>query len=93
MTHKSAKALLTFSPEKDGSYRIPQTQAWYSVTHGENPNDFSIRIQRVGDINSDHTMVAEIDFLIDTADYLLKPGAKFKLGPNSNCLVEVIGEI
>lgn len=92
---KKALAKLSFTPLEDGKLKIPSVPVWYNTTWGVEPNNWSIRVSRQGDIQPDNTMIAEIDFLVEGANYLLKQGTTFKLRSLGvcNCQVEIIKEL
>jgi hypothetical protein len=92
---KKSLAKLTFTPHESGKLKIPTASTWYSITCDCQPNDWSIRIIPMGDPTPDNTVMAEIDFLMDAADYLLKCGTKFNIhGYNSfNCQIEIVKEL
>jgi hypothetical protein len=94
---KKSLAKITFKAVEgnEDKFKIPKGPMWYSCTSGCSPNDWSIRIQYTGKIKN-NVVQAEIDFLMPTADYLLKPGAVFKLFQGCDqfdATVEVIEEI
>ena len=94
---KRSLAKITFKPvegHKD-KFKVPQGPVWYSCTNGCSPNDWSIRIKYVEEVKR-NAVKAEIDFLMPTADYLLKPGVTFKLFQGCDqfdATVEVLEEI
>lgn len=94
---KRSLAKITFKAVEgsEDKFKIPQGPLWYSCTSGCSPNDWSIRIQYVDKVKSG-SVKAEIDFLMPTADYLLKPGVTFKLFQGCgqfDATVEVLEEI
>lgn len=90
---KKSLAKLTFKGKLPES--IKKGFSWWTATNECVPNDWSIRIVFTEDPKKS-TIMAEIDFLMPTADYLLKPGIKFKLFPGATKCeweVEVVKEL
>lgn len=92
---KKSLAKLTFTPGEEGKLKIPTAPAWYSITCDCQPNDWSIRIMPMGDPSPDNTVMAEIDFLMEAAEYLLKHGTKFTIHgfKSFRCQVEIVKEL
>lgn len=95
---KRSLAKLSFKPVEgnESKFKVPSGPTYYSTTWECTPNDWSIRIQFIEKVRPDNTVMAEIDFLMEGAAYLLVPGTKFKLFGGStqfNCIVEVIKEL
>lgn len=95
---KKSLAKLTFTPIPGVQPGVmPKTGVpFWTATLDCSPNDWSIRCLPTQDAQPDNTIEAEIDFLMENADYLLKKGAKFKLFGGSTGYewsVEVIREL
>jgi hypothetical protein len=50
-----------------------------SATRDCTPNDWSVCLYLLEDCNPDNTVDVEVSFLMPAAEYLLQPGAKFKI--------------
>jgi len=92
---KKSLAKLSFKPVagSEDKFKIPPGPTWFTPTWGCEPNDWSVRIQFIENPRSDNTIMAEIDFLMEGAAYLLVPGTKFKLFggfTQFECTVEII---
>lgn len=87
---RKSLAKIFFKTENKPKLQSP----WCTATQGCEPNDWSIRINFIEELQEDNSAMAEIDFLMPYADYLLVPGTKFKIF-YSKCevFVEVIKEI
>ena len=93
---KKSLARLSFFVSQENSLKIPHGPVWYSTTMGCLPNDWSVCIKYTTAIQSDNTVIAEVDFMMPAADYLLEPGAKFQLFGccgKFECQVEVLSRI
>lgn len=94
---KKSLAKINFKPIEgsEDKFKIPKGPTWYSCTNGCSPNDWSIRITYTSKVKN-NSVEAEIDFLMPTADYLLKPGVIFKLFQGCDqfdATVEVLQEL
>lgn len=90
-------AKLYFTPIEGKEFKTKSTEIWYTVTQDVAPNDWSIRLQKITLVlNNEYEATAEIDFMMPTAEYLLKIGTKFKIFSRPNpfeCEVEVIADL
>jgi hypothetical protein len=94
---KKSLAKITFKPVEgsEDKFKVPTGPQWFSCTSGCSPNDWSIRIQYTSKLKN-NVVQAEIDFLMPTADYLLKKGVTFNLFGGLgqfDAIVEVIEEL
>jgi hypothetical protein len=95
MKFKKSIAKLIFSATEKGILKLPSNRGpWFCCTQDCEPNDWTVRVIPIQDIQPDNTVLSEIDFLMESANYLLVSGTKFAIrGFDSfRCQVEVIKE-
>jgi hypothetical protein len=59
--------------------RVKANFKWCTQTLGVSPNDCNICLFFTQDVQPDNTALVEISFNAGDADYMLQPGAKFKI--------------